>query len=139
MHRDGRLYGDTMIGAVNPVDEDDQMNVSIYEGADFVDATIFGMGRGAGNCPLELLLMYLDNPRYNLTPILALIDQYERLREDLRWGYQVPYGVSGWLNRHPKNAIAAVQGNTPYEALDFYKRLEKERPIPRHHRPKRES
>ena len=110
---------------------------AIDEGSDFVDATIYGMGRGAGNCPLELLLMYLDDPRFDVRPILNLIDDYEQLRKELHWGYHVPYGVTGWLNRHPKSAIARLRRDTP-ACLDFYETLTADRPAPRHHRARKE-
>lgn len=108
---------------------------AIDEGADFVDATVFGMGRGAGNCPLELLLMYLDDPRHDVTPILDLIDDYAELKEDLRWGYHVPYGVTGWLNLHPRAAIERMQA-PEQRSRDFYETLTRNRPRPRHHEPR---
>ena len=48
---------------------------AIDEGVDFVDATLHGIGRGAGNCPLEALLFYLDNPKYDPRPILDLVEE----------------------------------------------------------------
>jgi len=106
---------------------------AIDEGADWLDASIFGMGRGAGNVPLELLLMYLDDPRHDVRPILGLVDIYTRLREDLRWGYEVPYAVTGWLNLHPHAAIERMRSGDP-NALEFFELLTKSRPRPRHHR-----
>jgi 4-hydroxy 2-oxovalerate aldolase len=111
---------------------------AIDEGADFVDATVFGMGRGAGNCPLELLLMYLDDPRHDVRPILSLIDDYMALRRDLNWGYNVPYATTGWLNEHPKAAIARMRAVSP-ECLAFYDDLTAQRVLPRHHRAELES
>ena len=78
---------------------------AIDEGVDFVDATIHGMGRGAGNCPLELLLLYLDNPRYDVRPILDTIEFFSELRQDLRWGYHLPYALTGYYNIHPDTGI----------------------------------
>jgi len=105
----------------------------IDEGADFVDATVFGMGRGAGNCPLELLLMYLDDPRHDVRPVLSLIDDYMTLRRELNWGYNVPYAATGWLNEHPSSAIARMRAASP-ECLAFYDTLTADRVLPRHHR-----
>jgi 4-hydroxy 2-oxovalerate aldolase len=101
--------------------------VAVEEGADIVDATIFGFGRGAGNCPLELLLMYLDNSRYDVEPILELADEYAKLREELRWGYHVPYAITGWLNAHPRAAIRQM-GESGQSLAEFYRSLAEQRP-----------
>jgi 4-hydroxy 2-oxovalerate aldolase len=105
---------------------------AIDEGAEFVDATIFGMGRGAGNCPLELLLMYLDDPSHDPRPILALIERYSALRNDLKWGYHVPYAVTGWLNLHPRAAIERMRADEQ-APLEFFETLIANRDIARHH------
>ena len=78
---------------------------AIDEGVDFVDATILGMGRGAGNCPLELLLFYLDSPRYDVAPVLDLVETFAELNEQLRWGYQLPYAITGYHNVHPRSGM----------------------------------
>jgi len=94
--------------------------VAIDEGADFVDATIFGMGRGAGNCPLELLLMYLDDPKHDVAPILDLMEDYSALRDHLRWGYQAPYAITGWQNQHPRAAIKRMREMGVRESRAFW-------------------
>ena len=96
--------------------------VAIEEGANFVDATLFGMGRGSGNCPIELLLMYLEEARFDLRPILAVVDDYAALSDQLRWGYHLPYALSGWLNLHPRAAIEAMKAPRPDSAA-FYDRF----------------
>jgi 4-hydroxy 2-oxovalerate aldolase len=109
---------------------------AIDEGADVIDATIFGMGRGAGNCPLELLLMYLDDPRHDVKPILELTDDLAAMKRELKWGYHVPYAVTGWLNRHPNAAIERMALERT-EPRDFYEMLTKDRPRARHHEPRK--
>lgn len=75
-------------------------------GATYLDATMAGLGRGAGNCPMELLIGFLNNPRYHLQPVLECVDQViEPLRGDLKWGFDLPYMVTGLLNHHPRTAI----------------------------------
>ena len=60
-----------------------------------IDSSIYGMGRGAGNVPSELLMKYLnDNYRYDYktSVILQLFEKY--LADDYRkygWGYSLPY------------------------------------------------
>lgn len=49
---------------------------SISHGASFADATMSGMGRGAGNCFMEQMLSFLRNPNYKLTPTLKFVEKY---------------------------------------------------------------
>lgn len=79
-------------------------------GASFLDATVDGMGRGAGNCALELLLGFLKNPKYKVNPIIKIIEEHmTQLREDgVKWGYNIPYMLTGQYNTHPRPAIQFV-------------------------------
>lgn len=96
---------------------------AIDEGVDFVDATVHGMGRGAGNCPLELLLFYLDNPRYDVVPVLELIERFAELRDELRWGYHLPYAITGYHNVHPASGIERMASEDRYQVRDMYEKL----------------
>ncbi len=96
---------------------------AINMGADYADATVHGIGRGAGNTQLELLLFYLNNPRYDIKPLLRLIEDYAHLRDDLRWGYHLPYVITGYLNEHPRSAMALMNTADRYKVLDFYDKL----------------
>ena len=79
---------------------------AIIQGANMLDGSMAGLGRGAGNCPLELLLGFLHNPRYHLRPVLKCIQDYiEPLRQELRWGFDIPYMITGVLNQHPRPAM----------------------------------
>ncbi len=93
-------------------------------GVSMLDATMSGMGRGAGNCAMEALMGFLKNPKYKITPVLRFV-QEEMLKlkaEGLVWGYDIPYLLTGILNVHPRSAIDCVkQGNTDY--VEFYKEL----------------
>ena len=48
---------------------------AIIHNANYLDSTIFGMGRAAGNCPTELLLGFLKNPKFDIRPILDVISK----------------------------------------------------------------
>ncbi|MDD6226083.1 MAG: aldolase catalytic domain-containing protein [bacterium] len=83
----------------------------------YLDATVDGMGRGAGNCPLELLLGFLKNPKYKVEPILKIIEEHtQKLKDDgVMWGYDIPYMLTGQYNTHPRPAISYVkEGRTDY-------------------------
>ncbi len=93
-------------------------------GASFLDATIGSLGRGAGNCAMELLLGFLKNPKYNITHILRFYeDHILKLREEgLVWGYDIAYLLTGKMNLHPSSAIQFTnEGRTDY--ADFYHRI----------------
>ena len=96
---------------------------AIDEGVDFVDATVHGMGRGAGNCPLELLLFYLDNPRYDVAPVLELIEGFADLRDNLRWGYHLPYAITGFHNVHPQSGIELMASDERYQVREMYEKF----------------
>jgi len=94
---------------------------AIIHGANRIDATICGLGRGAGNCPMELLLGFLRNPKFRLRPILKLLqEQFVPLRQKLEWGALIPYNITGQLNQHPRTAIAMLSGAERDNYVDFY-------------------
>ena len=78
------------------------------DGVDWLDATYNGMGRGAGNCFMENLLAFLKNPKYKVYETLKFIEnEMLQLKKDgVVWGYDVPYLVTGYLNQHPRAAMA---------------------------------
>ncbi|CAM3895170.1 aldolase catalytic domain-containing protein [Arcobacter cloacae] len=98
------------------------LEAMIY-GTSFLDVTISGLGRGAGNCPLELLIGFLKNPKYKLMPVLKFIEEYiVPLEKELDWGYSIPYMLTGQLNEHPRAAMKARdEKDTKYR--EFYKSL----------------
>ena len=94
---------------------------AVIMGANRLDASIAGLGRGAGNCPMELLIGFLHNPKFHIRPILKCIqDHIAPLRDALRWGYDIPYMVSGQLNRHPRDAMAFNSGEDRTNIVQFY-------------------
>ena len=79
---------------------------AIIEGVNLLDATINGIGRGAGNCNLELLLNFLKNPKFDVRPLYRVIqEEFVPLRDEIEWGFNDIYGISGHMNQHPRNAM----------------------------------
>ena len=99
---------------------------SMMYGTSYLDVTISGLGRGAGNCPMELLIGFLKNPKYKLMPVLKFIEEYiVPLEKELDWGYSIPYMLTGQLNEHPRPAMKARdEKDTNY--TQFYRDLLKE-------------
>ncbi|MFH1347441.1 MAG: aldolase catalytic domain-containing protein [Candidatus Margulisiibacteriota bacterium] len=95
---------------------------AIRKGANYLDSTIFGIGRAAGNCPTELLLSFLKNPKFKLEPILEVIEkELIPLRKKIEWGYIIPYMITGILNQHPRAAMALRAGKDKDKFAQFYR------------------
>lgn len=97
---------------------------AIIHGANYLDATVYGIGRAAGNCPLELLVGFLKNPKFDLRPLLDLISkEFIPLRDKIEWGYIIPYAISGMMNEHPRAAMVLRGGSQKEDYREFYESL----------------
>lgn len=74
-----------------------------------IDATLNGMGKGAGNLCTELIVDFLNrihNYTYDLDGIFDIIDDYMyNIKKDNGWGYSIPSLMSGIYKSHPNNVI----------------------------------
>lgn len=96
----------------------------IIHGANYVDGSVYGIGRAAGNCPLELLVGFLKNPKFDLRPILDLIStEFIPLREEIEWGYVIPYALTGMMNEHPRTAMALRSSDKKEDYREYYESL----------------
>ena len=93
-------------------------------GVSYLDATAMGMGRGAGNCAMELLLGFLKNPKYSLYSLLEFIERYmvPLKQQGIVWGFDLQYMFTGQLNRHPREAISFTDEKRG-DYCEFYKSL----------------
>ncbi len=97
---------------------------AIIHNANYLDGSLYGIGRGPGNCCLELLVGFLKNPKFNLTPLLKVIQDYLiPMRQDIEWGYIIPYMVTGILNEHPRSAIAYRKTKDKDKFAEFYEKM----------------
>lgn len=84
-------------------------------GVDFVDGTILGMGRGAGNLKMELLLTYLnkDGLDVDFNVLGDVITAFTPLLIKYQWGTQLPYMISG-ANSIPQKEVMELVTNRVY-------------------------
>lgn len=97
---------------------------AIIAGINYLDATLYGIGRGAGNCPLELLISFLKNPKFKVRPLIEAIEgQILPWQEKIDWGYHVPYMVTGVLNQHPRAAMAHMESEDKNKFVQFFDQI----------------
>ncbi len=87
-----------------------------------VDATLSGMGRGAGNATTELVAGYINrvhSGNYDMNSVMDAIDMYiEGFREKFTWGYSTPYFIAGLYQCHVNN-IAYLTTNHRTNSRDM--------------------
>ena len=70
-----------------------------------VDATVYGMGKSAGNCPIELLSMQMNryfNKNYDINQFLEIMDvDLMPIYQKRYWGYKYNFYISALQNCHP--------------------------------------
>lgn len=97
-------------------------------GVDFVDATALGMGRGAGNLPMELLLTYLKNEGLDVdfNTLGEYVSAFQPLMEKYRWGTNLPYMIAG-ANRIPQKEVMDWVSNRAYSFNSIVRALDNQR------------
>ncbi|MDA0690493.1 MAG: aldolase catalytic domain-containing protein [Nitrospinae bacterium] len=103
---------------------------AIIQNINYLDGTILGIGRAAGNCPLELILGFLKNPKFNIRPILKVLEtDFVKLQQEIEWGYNIPYMITGVLDVHPRAAMKLRKSESKDDYLSFYEKLTNEAAI----------
>ena len=81
-----------------------------------IDSSVYGMGRGAGNLPTELITQYINKniaARYDVTKIMDIYDEYiGPIRRNFQWGYAVPYHIAASHVCHPNYASYLLKKQT---------------------------
>lgn len=81
-----------------------------------VDGSVFGIGKGAGNCPIELLAMYANErlgKHYDINQILESIDvNIMKIYQKAPWGYSLTYYLAASNDCHPKYVMHLMKMRT---------------------------
>lgn len=104
--------------------------IAIDNNINYIDASIYGMGRGSGNLQIEVLLAYLEktgNTKYNPIEYLKIVDKYFiDLYKEFNWGYNLQSLMGGIKNIHPYYISTLfdkkLSVNSIWECLDHIKR-----------------
>ena len=88
-------------------------------GCTWLDSTVNGMGRGAGNTPTEMLLLEINKNRLNLDNLESLfklvLEEFTHLKNEYNWGGNLLYQLSAIKNVHP-TYVQNLSGNASYDA-----------------------
>lgn len=88
-----------------------------------VDASLYGMGRGAGNAATEVIASYLNEnygSSYGLGFLFDAIDEYVApLKAKTLWGYDLPMLTCGLLGAHVDNVFHLRQAADLTSAMQF--------------------
>lgn len=86
-----------------------------------VDASVMGIGRGAGNLPLEILGRYLNENKgaaFDIPHILEIADTYIRpIFKEHPWGYSLPYYLTATMGCNPNYADLSLEHGLSVEEM----------------------
>lgn len=112
-------HNNLQLGLINTI-------TAMQLGVDYVDATILGMGRGAGNLNMELLLTYLNayqGMQVDFNVLGDVITAFTPLYEQYQWGTNLPYMLAG-ANRIPQKEVMDWVTNRVYSFNSIVRALE---------------
>lgn len=112
-------HNNLQLGLINTI-------TAIKLGVDYVDATILGMGRGAGNLNMELLLTYLnanEGLQVDFNILGEVITAFTPLMEQYQWGTNLPYMLAG-ANCIPQKEVMDWVTNRVYSFNSIVRALD---------------
>lgn len=81
-----------------------------------VDGSLYGMGKGAGNVPIELIAMYMNHSigkKYHISQLLEAIDaNIIQFHAPVRWGYNMFYYLAASNHCHPNYVSYLINRKT---------------------------
>lgn len=81
-----------------------------------LDSSVYGMGRGAGNLPTELITQYINKniaSKYDVSAVMDVYDEHiAAIRREHEWGYTVPYHIAASHVCHPNYAAYLINRQT---------------------------
>ena len=103
---------------------------AMKKSATWLDSTILGMGRGAGNASTESLMMELNqengDERYDSKAIFPLVvEEFQSLRSEHGWGHSLLYEVSSRYSVHPTYIQEILYKKDKYSTDQILRSLEK--------------
>ncbi len=100
-----------------------------------IDASLYGMGKSAGNLPIELISMYMNTNcgrNFNISQMLEAIDiSIMPIFQKSPWGYNLFFYIAASNNCHPsyvrflmdKNTLSLRSINTILDSIEPEKKL----------------
>lgn len=111
-HNNFQLGFANVMSMAEYVPEDESEKSTLMKRTILADGTLFGMGKSAGNAPLELIAMYLNekyNRTYRINPMLEAIEEsIMDFYVKSPWGYKTYFYLSA-LNRCHPNYVRQFQ------------------------------
>lgn len=112
-------HNNLQLGLINTI-------IAMQIGVDYVDATVLGMGRGAGNLNLELLLTFLNahnDLKVDFNVLGDVVTAFSPLMEQYHWGTNLPYMIAG-ANKIPQKDVMNWVTNRVYSFNSIVRALD---------------
>ena len=94
---------------------------AIILGANLLDATHGRPRPRRGQLPDGAAAGFPAQPQVHLRPVLDCVQNHvEPMREKLRWGFAIPYMLTGYLNQHPQPPSSSWRKPTARDVVKFY-------------------
>ncbi len=102
---------------------------ALAAGAASVDATLLGMGRGAGNLRTEIILGYKAlrcGSDFDVANLADILDDFEAMKQEFGWGNSLPYILSGFAGL-PQKDVMDWLGKKRYSSWSIVRALQQQK------------